>query len=133
MQDIPDKSTLLTAVQHFLQNDLASSVTDRALRFRLLIAANVLGIVTRELALEARHLEDELMRLAALGVDAEALDAVRRLDSEQARRDALSQLYGPLLQGESGPNSALFGHIKATLADKLAVTNPRFDLSATIE
>ena len=52
MQDIPDKATLLASVRRFLKADLAAGIADPGLRFRVLIAANLLGVVERELGLE---------------------------------------------------------------------------------
>ncbi|MDP6946731.1 MAG: DUF6285 domain-containing protein [Myxococcota bacterium] len=132
MQDIPDKATLLAAVRRFLKTELAGVVPDPALRFRVLIAANLLGVVERELSLEPGHHTAEVDRLASLLSEAE-VEALRTLEGEEARRAELASLYDRLLADESVDRDALFGHVKATLAEKLAVVNPRFDLSPTIE
>ena len=129
MQDIPDKSTLLAAVRRFLKADLAGAVTDPALRFRVLIAANLLGVIERELALEGAHHTAEVERLGDL-TDVEGLLS---LDGDDARRAGLAAAYQELLADEGADEAALFAHVKATLAEKLAVINPRFDLSPTID
>ncbi len=132
MQDIPDKATLLAAVRRFLKTELAGVVPDPALRFRVLIAANLLGVIERELSLGPDHHTAEVDRLESLLSEAE-VEALRTLESEEARRVELASLYDRLLADESVDPDALFGHVKATLAEKLAVVNPRFDLSPTIE
>ena len=131
MQDIPDKATLLSAVRRFLKADLARAISDPGLRFRVLIAANVLGVVEREIKSEHTHHSAEVERLSLLldGVDKDALMA---LHGDEARREALAPLYELLLGGEV-EEEALFKHLKATLAEKLSVVNPRFDLSPTID
>ena len=132
MQDIPDKATLLAAVRRFLKTELAGVVPDPALRFRVLIAANLLGVVERELTLEQAHHSAETDRLAALlsELDVEALLACQ---GDDARRAALAPLYERLLTDETVDEQARFAHVQATLAEKLAVINPRFDLSPTID
>lgn len=132
MQDIPDKATLINAVRRFLKEDLATVVSDPGLRFRVLIAANLLGVVAREMTLEHAHHDAEVTRLAELLADLDA-DALKAVQGDAPRRAALAPLYASLLQGEGQGDEALFKHIKATLAEKLAVINPRFDLSQTID
>lgn len=132
MQDIPDKATLLAAVRRFLKADLAAVIPDPALRFRVLIAANLLGVVERELGHEQAHHAAEVGRLVALLQDADA-EMLLGLQGDAARREALGPLYERLLEGDSADPDAVFDHVKATLAEKLAVVNPRFDLSSTID
>ena len=132
MQDIPDKSTLLAAVRRFLKADLAAVIPDPALRFRVLIAANLLGVVERELALEGAHHTAEVERLSALCEDT-ALQDLLTLDGDDERRAGLAATYERLLADEAVDEAALFAHVKATLGEKLAVINPRFDLSPTID
>ena len=131
MQDIPNKAALLKAVTRFLQADLAEAVSDPALRFRLLVAANLLGVVEREIRLEDVHYEAEVKRLAQLldGVDERPLLA---LQDEALRREALAPLYEALFC-DKGEDEARFAHVRETLAEKLSIINPRFDLSSTIE
>jgi hypothetical protein len=132
MQDIPDKATLLAAVRRFLKADLAAVIPDPALRFRVLIAANLLGVVERELHHEHAHHGAEVERLTSLLSDVDG-DMLLGLQGDTARREALGPLYERLLSGDTEDPQALFDHVKATLADKLAVVNPRFDLSSSID
>jgi hypothetical protein len=132
VQDIPDKVTLLAAVRRFLKADLAAVIPDPALRFRVLIAANLLGVVARELDHEQAHHAAEVERLVSLLSDVDG-EELLGLQSDTARREALGPLYERLLEGDPEDPQALFDHVKATLAEKLAVVNPRFDLSSTID
>jgi hypothetical protein len=50
MTDRPTAPELLDAVRGFLERELLPTLTDARQRFRALVAANVLGIVARELA-----------------------------------------------------------------------------------
>ena len=132
MQDIPDKVTLIAAVGRFLSSELPGAIQDPGLRFRVLIAANILGVVERELRLEQGHYEAEVGRLAELldGLDKEALLAAH---GDADRRAALRPHYQALIEAEGVDEVARFAHLKATLAETLSVVNPRFDLSATID
>ncbi len=132
MQDIPDKSALLGAVRRFLKDDLLPVVPDPSLRYRVLVALSLLGVVERELALGDGHYADEIGRLAEL-LEAAEVDDLSALQSDDARRAALTPIYERLLADDATDQDALFAHVKATLADKLAVVNPRFDLSATAQ
>src|SRR5712692_4056605 len=66
MQDRPDKRELVEAVASFIEREIIPSIPDARLRFRSLVAANVLNIVARELAAGDTALRDEWQRLAAL-------------------------------------------------------------------
>jgi len=50
MQDRPDSGELIDAVTRFIEQELLPTISDPRLRFRALIAANVLAVVSRELA-----------------------------------------------------------------------------------
>jgi hypothetical protein len=90
--------------------------TEGRVRFHARVAANVLGIVERELALGPAHAEAYARGLAALGVasTAELGAAIRagRFDGGEAddryRRDA-----------------ELWAFLAATARDRLAVANPK--------
>ncbi len=69
MQDQPTALELIAAVREFLQGEILPALRDQRLRFRALVAANVLSIVERELPQEAAQLRDEWARLVALDGD----------------------------------------------------------------
>jgi hypothetical protein len=106
--DRPTIDELVEAVREWLERDVIST-TDGRLRFHARVAANMLGMVERELAVgdaqEARHAE----RLAVLGVadDAELATAIdeRRFDD---RAEELRRL------------------LRESVVDKLLVANPTY-------
>jgi hypothetical protein len=127
MQDRPTASELLAAVRAFLEQDVVPAFDGRR-RFHALVAANVLAVVERELAGEERQLLGEWRRLAALlgargdePVRLELLrDGVRALDADLARRIRAGE-------ADDGPfGEAVRRHLRATVVEKLRVTNPRF-------
>ena len=106
--DVPSAEQLLEAVREWLERDVMPAVDGR-LRFHARVAANVLAIVERELALgpeqEAAHRE----RLASLGVSDEAELAARiRAGDLDDRLDEVKAV------------------VWATVRDKLTVANPRY-------
>jgi hypothetical protein len=106
--DIPSAAQLLDAVREFLEAEVLP-VTEGRVRFHVRVAANVVGVVARELVLGPAQAAAHAGRLDALGVhsDAELAAAIRSgaLDTRaQQVRDA----------------------VRATVADKLAVANPGY-------
>ena len=135
MQDRPDKLALLGATAEFLAKQVAPAMTDRGLRFRVLVAANVVGVVARELATEDGHLASELARLREL-LPALDLPAPGDVPAPAARREVIADANAALvaaIEDGSLDEAAALAHVKATLRDKLVVVNPRFKLSPDIE
>ena len=133
MQDLPPKEVLLDAVARFLDSDLRPAVKHPGLAFRLRVAANLLRVVALECQEEEGHDQAELERLRALFPAQAELEGSGRA----AVRAALAELNASLAEqlraaswDEAGPSRE---HVVATLRDKLAVVNPRFDLSPEIE
>jgi uncharacterized protein DUF6285 len=126
MQDRPTVEELLAAVRAFLEDEVVPALDGRR-RFHALVAANVLGIVGRQLAREPDDLAAEWRRLAALlgapgepPADAGALHAAARALTETlcARIRAGDADAGPFAV-------AVRAHLEATARAKLAVDNPR--------
>lgn len=134
MQDRPDKLSLLSAVAELLGTQVAPAVEDRALRFRVLIAAHVVGVVARELATEGQHWTAELGRLRALLPDLELPEA-DTISDPTARRAALDGANRALcarIGAGDLDEAAASAHVRETLREKLSVVNPRFDLSPSL-
>jgi hypothetical protein len=105
--DVPTMEQIVEAVREWLELDVMTT-TEGRLQFHARVAANMLAMVERELALgphqEAAHRE----RLAALGVADEAeLAAAIRSGELDDRYDEVRAV------------------VLATVRDKLAVANPR--------
>ena len=128
MNDRPSAVELVAAARMHLEKEVLPALAAPRLRFQTLVAANVLLMVERELALAESQLEAEWERLNALERSGPArpssLEA--RREALAARRRALCERIrrGELDKGEA--QRALFQHLRRTVEDKLRVANPRF-------
>jgi len=135
MQERPNKSALLAAIARFLSEEARPALSDPRLAFRALIAANLAGIVAAELASEGDHVAAELTRArSVLGETSMPLPQraeVRRAELVEANR----RLAAFLKSNAPAPDdlTRIHDHLMQTLQAKLAVDNPRFDLSREIE
>jgi len=128
MQDRPTALELLAAVRGFLEDDLVPSLEGRR-RFHALVAANVVGVIERELAGEEDQLARQWDRLAELfGLEPstrpQAVSALRA-----AVRDLETRLAERIRTGEADGGelaSRIRAHVRATVLEKLDVANPRF-------
>jgi len=127
VQDRPTALELLAAVRSFLEDDLVPGLEGRR-RFHALVAANVLGIVERELAGEEEQLARQWDRLAGLF----ACDPAARPQGLGALRTAVGALETRLAEDirTGGADEAtrareVRAHVRATVLEKLAVANPR--------
>jgi hypothetical protein len=108
---------------------------DKALQFRLLIAANLCAIVSGEAKGFDARLEREASGLQALLPDAGAAGTQLKSPERATRLEGLRALNVALVErlrsGALSPaeRAAALEHLKATARDTLAVTNPRFDLT----
>jgi alcohol dehydrogenase class IV len=128
MQDRPTALELLAAVRGFLEDDLVPSLEGRR-RFHALVAANVVGVIERELAGEEDQLARQWDRLAELF----GLEPSTRPQAVSALRAAVQDLETRLAQrirtGEADGGelaSRIRAHVRATVLEKLDVANPRF-------
>ncbi len=133
MQDRPAATELLAAVRQFLREEVAPALGDPRLRFRALIAANVVGIVERELAGEEGRLLAEWERLGALlgaGASAIAEPPPDTLDELRAAIDARKRdLCARIQAGEAdkGPwRREVLTYARWSVEEKLRVANPRY-------
>ena len=135
MQDLPDRNVLLQAVAGFLHQDVVPQVADRALAFRLRIAAHLVATVARELLGEEAEDAAQLARLAALLEEAPPQAGGGRDLRHAAIRGATDRLVERARSADpdSEQAQALRRLVQADLRAKLAVINPGFDLSADIE
>ena len=97
MNDRPTAVELLRAVEHFLEEDVVSSL-DGVKRYHARVAANVVAIVAREIETEDDHLRADWESLSSLLRAGEA-------DSGPWRRRVLT-------------------HLRETVAAKLEVAKP---------
>ncbi len=132
MQNRPDASTLLDAVASFLMAEVAPKLeADKALQFRMMIAANLATVVAAELRTEDDRFAAEAQRLSALVPSPTHLLSSPRRNERMA---ALAMLEAALVKKlrEQDPDEAIANHLWETAKETLQVTNPRFDLSENL-
>jgi hypothetical protein len=119
MQDRPTHDELLGAVERFLRDDVMPNIAG-ARAFHARVAANAIGIVRRELALEDEQLAREWAGLDALLGRAELPSGRAALREAIAQRNA--ELCDRIRAGDA--SDAVVAHVTQTVRDKLLVTNP---------
>ena len=127
MYDHPTAAELIAAARMQLEQQVIPSIAEPRLRFQTLVAANVLAIVERELAIGAAHLAAAWQRTAELQgepVDPPAGEALRAAVAKQARQlceDIRAGMYDDRLRQHE-----LLAHLRRTAEEELLVANPRF-------
>ena len=128
MQSQPTLSQLLEAVRELLTDDLIPTIQDGGLRFKALIAANILAIGERELASGEAAMDAELARLHnLLATDDEP--PTRLYDKRAAILSANRHLAQRIRSGEADEGmvgAEVRNHVRQTLIDQLRVANPKF-------
>lgn len=124
MQDRPTIDELLEAVAGFLRDDVMPSTSGRV-NFHARVSSNVLEMMRRELKHREEHLAREWAGLNSVVGD-EAAPA--SLDEMQARllernRD-LAERIRDGFAGQGEVRVRLVAHLRTTIHDKLAVSNP---------
>lgn len=127
MQDRPSGIELLEAAADFIERDIVPT-TDGRRQFQARVAANVMRIVAREIALEEEQLNQELRALALLlGILAPQTPTLAQ--ARQAARALNQQLSERIRAGEAdeGPQrERAFQVVRAIVEEKLKVANPRY-------
>lgn len=126
MQDRPTALELLAAVRAFLEAEVVPALAGQR-RFHARVAANVLGIVARELEGEEESLAEEWQRLAVLlGERGPAPAGTAALRA--AVRALTTALVERIRAGEAdaGPFAeAVRAHVRWSVVEKLEVASPR--------
>ena len=128
MQDRPSANELIEAVAGFLQRELTPVITDPRLRFRALVAANVLSIVARELQAGGEPLRAEwrgLVKLLGRRDEPPADDRALREAMFAMNRELCARIRAGEMDDEP-LYTAASEHATATVIDKLRVANPRY-------
>lgn len=122
MQDRPTGRELLDAVAQFLQTELVPATSDPRLKFRALVAANVVQIVARELAARDAPLRAEWSRLQTL-LDEPTPPADLDAGIEQLTRALCAEIRAG--GADDDPRrAAVLAHARQTVIEKLQVSNP---------
>lgn len=124
MQDHPTSLELIHAVAQFLHTELAPTLKDPRMKFRALVAANVLQIVARETEVRDMQLRAERARLNEL------LDENRSSENVAADVQDMTRLLAQKIRaGEADAGAfhdAVFSHVRQTVIEKLQVNNPKY-------
>jgi len=116
-QDRPTAAELLSAIADLLREDVTPVLNkvEPRLGFQMRVAVNSLAILEREARLGPAADIREHERLKSLLGKEESLDALNRELARQLR-------VGERDEGDA----AMMAHLEATVADKIAIANPRW-------
>jgi hypothetical protein len=120
MQDPPLIQELLSAAHEHLQTQVIPELEDPGLRFRTRVAANVLAIAERELALAPVQSEVEFRRLIALLGEEQVELPLEQLTQELKDRVAAGAF------DQEPERKVLTAHLMQTAAERLKIANPRY-------
>jgi hypothetical protein len=116
-QDRPTASELLAAIADLLREEVTPVLdkTDPRLGFQMRVAANSLAILEREARLGPAADAREHERLVTLLGRNGSLDDLNRELARQLRSGKRDER-----------DAALMAHLEATIADKIAIANPKW-------
>lgn len=123
MQDRPTAIELLDALGDFMR-DRAAHARDRWERFQFQVAANSIGIVSRELRMEDDFMRDEWRGLdALLGTEPMPDGGADAWRSRMLERN--TELAERIRRGEfDGNDDALVRHVWETVVNKVRIASP---------
>lgn len=129
MQDRPDAREMIEVVASFIEKEINPILTDPRLRFRGLVAANVLNIIVRELVAGDTPTRAEWQRLVPLlgrpdDAPPERSDVLRS-EVQALSRDLCARIRADNTEDQTWYDE-VFAHAQATVIDKLRIANPRF-------
>ena len=120
-QDRASAEELLGGVEAFLRKDVLPQLSGASI-YKCRVAANVLSIVQRELALGEKADSTELLGLQQLlDREGEGFDTSSRLDDLNA--ELCTDIRGGKLDEQ---RDTVMTHVRTTLQDKLAIANPKY-------
>ncbi|MCU0493223.1 MAG: DUF6285 domain-containing protein [Chloroflexaceae bacterium] len=135
MHDRPTAAELTEAVAQFLSAELAPTLADPRMRFRVLIAANLMSMVTRELQAGDEALWAEWRQLATLlgetGEPPTHADELRETVAHMSQALCVRIRAG---EADAGPwRAAVLAYTLASVQEKLNIANPKFLARVTQE
>lgn len=128
MQDRPTTVELLEAVREFLERDVLPSLTVHGVRYRMLIALNVLRILEREVPGREARLRAELAALADLLDRPREAPPADPLLLEARVQEANRELCERIRTGaaDAGPwRARVLAHVGAMIEEKLGINDPQ--------
>ncbi|MCB9793465.1 MAG: hypothetical protein H6741_12150 [Alphaproteobacteria bacterium] len=130
MRPPPEAPDVLGRVARFLAKEV--QVEDKAVAFRLKVAAFLVAAVARDIAAGDSLREGQLHALSALLGDAEPPSPANSAALAQAVTQLEARLAEAITRGDMPVDEAL-PLLRRQLAFELTLSNPRFDLSDSIE
>ena len=129
MQDRPSAPDLMDAIADFLMKDVMPLVKEQdAVAYKTLVSWNMLGVMARELREGEGHVNEELKRLHDLIADTGGNSPRTQLDKQRQVRELNVRLAEKIKTEKiADPASPAWKHVKQTLIENLAVSNPRFN------
>lgn len=127
MQDRPTGPELLNTVRDFLEEEVVPSITDRRLKYQILIALNVLRILEREVPGEEGRLRAELDALHDLLGLPRTVQPTDPTALRQRVLEANRELCERIRRGmaDTGPwRPLVLLHVRAAVEAKLRINNP---------
>ena len=129
MQDRPAAGELLAAVRDFLQQEILPTLSDHRLKFRTLIAANVLTVVEREVQSEEAGMREALSHIRALDPSTPEAELTGLAESRAALAEGMRALCMRIRAGEADSGAwgdAVHAFARWSVEEKLRVSNPRY-------
>lgn len=131
MQDRPSYDELLAAIEHFLDTDIVPNVPGSR-GFHARVSANTIRIIRRELQMEDEQLAREWAALdSLLGAQATPASQAALREALRQRNEALCALVREGKADEGEFAAKVQAHVRASVREKLRVSNP--DLLARSE
>ncbi len=123
MQDRPTTAELSDAVREFLEKEILPTLSDARLKFRVLVAMNAMGMISRESDFEEINVQAEFSSLnRLLEFDAPMSDSFSGLKT--LTKEMNTKLASQIRAGQV-PNGT-FEHLQRVTKAKLSVSNPAY-------
>jgi hypothetical protein len=134
MQDRPDVSILLEAIQDFIIKDLLPEIKDKeALSYKALVSWNMLGVIHREwkqgeklLDLEIHRILEFFRKNSILFANLEGENKTYQEKTEIARELNFKLSEHIRKKQISLDDAEVWDLVKKSIQDKLTIANPRF-------
>jgi hypothetical protein len=126
VQDRPTAEELLRAVKDHLEREVLPALSNPKLRFQTLVAANILGVVEREVGHGERAAREELKSLRALDATSAAPEPLTLAEvKDEVRRRTLA-LCAAIRTGDAAARPEVRAHVRAVTLAKLAIANAAY-------
>ena len=129
MQDRPDSTILLEAIQDFLMKDIMPFVKESdILSYKTLVSWNMLGVIIREIKTGEVKINEEINRLSkVLEVQTDNLSSMTYIEKKELCRDLNLKFSNKVKLEKLGfQDKDAWNLAKKCLEEKIEISNPRF-------